>query len=382
MATTMWSRFWIAAVLFHAGFLGLCLVVFRRWLQRSRELNGTGPWLRMLAIDALRLLVSVVPLASLAAVVGPPSGFTILRFLAQGLFGETLILIVLLSALLVARGSRWLGAFASVVALSLLAVYVEAYHREPTDLQVRTHVVQLGRFPEHPLRLLHVSDIQTPAVGPYEERVVAEAVALRPDLIVLTGDYVQPRLRPTRSRARADLRPLLRRLAAAARLGAYAVRGDVDVDWPEVIDDTGITPLSGESMRIAVPGGRSLTLVGLTPGMSRGHEPLALEKLLSEAPVADVRIVFGHNPNFVATLADAGVNADLVLAGHTHGGQVVLPFFGAPMTKTHLPRRYASGLHDYSGLALHVSAGVGMERGAAPQIRFLCPPEICLLELR
>lgn len=378
----MWSRFWIAAALFHAGFLGVCLIVLRRWLERSRGSNRAGPWLLLLATDALRLLLSAVPLAGLAAVVGPPSGFTLLRFLAQGLFGETLALVVILSTILLARGPRWLGAVVSVVGILLLAVYVEAYHREPTDLHVRTHVVQLGRFPDRPLRLLHLSDIQTPAVGPYEERVVAEAVALRPDLIVLTGDYVQPRLRPTRARANADLGPLLRRLAAAAPLGAYAVRGDVDVDWPEVIEDTGITPLSGESMRMAVPGGRSLTLVGLTPGMSRGNEPLALEKLLGEAPAADVRIVFGHNPNFVATLADTGAMADLVLAGHTHGGQVVLPFFGAPMTKTNLPRRYASGLFDYEGLALHVSAGVGMERGTAPQVRFLCPPEICLLELR
>jgi predicted MPP superfamily phosphohydrolase len=46
-----------------------------------------------------------------------------------------------------------------------------------------------------------------------------------------------------------------------------------------------------------------------------------------------------------------------------------------------LPRLYASGLHDYQGMPLHVSAGVGMERGTAPQIRFLCPPEICLLEI-
>lgn len=379
---TMWSRFWIAAVLFHAGFLGVCFIVSRRWLRRSCRLTGTGPWLSMLAIDALRVLVAAVLLASLAAVVGPPGGFTFLRFLAQALFGETLVLVVLLSALLLARGPRRLAAFASIVALSLLAVYVEAYHREPTDLQVRTHTVQLGRFPEHPLRLLHVSDMQAPTIGSYEERVVREAVAQKPDLIVFTGDYVQPRLRPTRTRASADLRPLLRKLAAAAPLGAYAVRGDVDVDWPQVLEDTGIRTLSGESIRMAVPGGRSLTLVGLTSGMSRGNDQLAFEKLLREAPVADVRIVLGHNPNFVATLVDLGVNADLVLAGHTHGGQVVLPFFGAPYTKTNLPRRYASGLHDYSGLALHVSAGVGMERGAAPQVRFLCPPEICLLELR
>jgi uncharacterized protein len=123
-------------------------------------------------------------------------------------------------------------------------------------------------------------------------------------------------------------------------------------------------------------------LVGLTPGMSRGHDRAAFDELLRQAPVADVRILLGHNPNFVASLGQSAGPATLALAGHTHGGQVVLPFVGPLYTKTRLPRRYASGVHDLQGVTLHVSAGVGMERGAAPQIRFLCPPEICILELR
>ena len=57
---------------------------------------------------------------------------------------------------------------------------------------------------------------------------------------------------------------------------------------------------------------------------------------------------------------------DLALAGHTHGGQVALPFFGPPYTSSPLPRKYAGGLHDYQGTLLHVSRGVGMERGPAP----------------
>jgi len=51
------------------------------------------------------------------------------------------------------------------------------------------------------------------------------------------------------------------------------------------------------------------------------------------------------------------------------------------MTLSRLPRRFAGGLNDYKGIPLHVSRGVGMERGTAPQIRFLCPPEICLLDV-
>jgi hypothetical protein len=73
---------------------------------------------------------------------------------------------------------------------------------------------------------------------------------------------------------------------------------------------------------------------------------------------------------------------DLARAGHTHGGQVALPFFGPPITLSRLPRRYAGGLNDYQGIPLHVSRGVGMERGTAPQIRFLVPPEVCVVDVR
>src|SRR6185436_9174885 len=96
-------------------------------------------------------------------------------------------------------------------------------------------------------------------------------------------------------------------------------------------------------------------------------------------PPGDLCVVIGHGPDFVMTLPAAEV--DLAMAGHTHGGQVVVPFFGPPHTKTRLPREHARGVSSYGGVPLHVSAGTGMERGTAPQIRFLCPPEICILDV-
>ena len=58
-----------------------------------------------------------------------------------------------------------------------------------------------------------------------------------------------------------------------------------------------------------------------------------------------------------------------------------IPGFGPLMTLSRLPRKYAGGLNDYRGFPLHVSRGIGMERGLAPQVRFFCPPEICVLEV-
>ena len=158
------------------------------------------------------------------------------------------------------------------------------------------------------------------------------------------------------------------------------MRGDVDADWPRVLEGTSILPLSGESVVVPLPGGGRLCLIGLTPAMSHGRSTRSLVQLVAQAPPDCIRVVIGHGPDFVMDLART-VPVELALAGHTHGGQVVLPVLGPPYTKTRLPGRYASGLNQYQGVPLHVSAGVGMERGTAPQIRFLCPPEISVLEV-
>jgi len=272
---------------------------------------------------------------------------------------------------------------------TLVGAYAEAYHREPTDLQLRRYEVDLthgnparGRF-----RIVQLSDIQADRIGPYEERALRTAAGLKADLVVLTGDYVQPRfdyggprLDATRKRTTADLNRLLREVRFDAALGMFAVRGDVDLDWPRVFDGTPVTTLTGEIATRPLPGGGTLCLVGVTPRMSHGGDRGGLLALVRQAPSDSVRIVIGHGPDFVQDLAGT-LPVELALAGHTHGGQVVLPWLGAPITKMRLPRRYVSGLHDYAGVPIHVSAGVGMERGAAPQLRFLCPPEISLIDV-
>ena len=383
----MQARFWIAALVFHVALGAVCVWIARWWPARLERIaagrdTGIAAWLRALLRDAVTLGASALVLAAAASLIAPRSGFTVVRFLSQALFGEAILMAVWLAVLHRRHSFGGRALLPAALAIALLAVYWDAYHIEPEDLRVSAHTLDLAGATgaQQRLRIVHLSDIQTDRVGEHEDRAIREALALSPDLIVLTGDYIQPRLRPTRAQAGADLKALLRARGFRAPLGVYAVCGDVDRDWPRVLEGTGITLLWAKAARIPLGSGRTLSVIGLSPGMSRGRNVDMMLRLIDSVPETDLRLVVGHNPSFVREVAGRA-RVDLALAGHAHGGQVVLPWLGPPITKMALPARYAAGLNDYRGIPLHVTRGVGMERGTAPQIRFLCPPEICAIDV-
>jgi predicted MPP superfamily phosphohydrolase len=120
-------------------------------------------------------------------------------------------------------------------------------------------------------------------------------------------------------------------------------------------------------------------VIGLAPASSR--RPLAPELAESARAFDGLTLVMGHAPEFMLSAAELDVPL-VLLAGHTHGGQVVLPLLGPPLTLARVPRRLArGGLHRIGESWACVSRGIGMERGHAPRIRFLCRPELVVIDL-
>jgi predicted MPP superfamily phosphohydrolase len=300
--------------------------------------------------------------------------------MGQALFGEAIVLAAALGWAHRRVGRRTRAAAFNLGAAGLVLLYVQAYRIEPRMLKVRRHVVNADFRDAASIRILHLTDIQTPVIGAHEERALRAGLASRPDLIVLTGDYVQDALgRPTEDDAARDLRALMMRIGFDAPLGVYATEGDVGPSCREVFAGTPVRCLVDASTVVTLPDGDTLGITGLSRGRGRERDPAWLAWLLSKGPGAGHRMVISHSPDFVDAMP---VSVDLVLAGHTHGGQFVLPFFGPVVTASRLPRLFAGGLHDFRGTPLHVSRGVGMERAFSPPVRFLCPPEICVLDLR
>ena len=272
----------------------------------------------------------------------------------------------LLAVGLLPRPSRWLTPALALIAVGLWTVAIDAFLIEPRWLEVTTIELASPRVAE-PTRVVVLADLQTDRIGRYERAVAARLRALEPDLLLLPGDYLQLE-REARRRQAPGFRSLFQDLDPA--LGAFAVRGNVDaVGWADLFEETPVTPLALTQSRQVSPW---LTVTGL--GL-RDSFDVALRV---RRPGAGFHIVFGHGPDF--SLGE--VEADLLVAGHTHGGQVRLPLIGPLITFSAIPRSQAAGISGLSGgRTLVVSRGVGMERGRAPRLRFLCRPQLVVIDL-
>jgi hypothetical protein len=267
-------------------------------------------------------------------------------------------------------------------ALLLAGVGVYSSWIEPFTLTVESATVPLlpERAGRDELLIGVLADIQCAKVTDREREAAARVMAARPDLILLPGDL---------SQAAADewaaLVPAMRELLSTlhAPLGVYFVLGNTD-SVPEIayvlLKGTGVRLLHNEVVEL-IHGDRRVTLGGveLNPG---GEASAAVLQRLAAPGGDDLRLLVAHRPDWVLELPPTG-RVDLVVAGHTHGGQVQLPFLGPPLTLSGVPRRAAGGgLHEVAGHWLYVSRGLGHEHGDAPRVRFLSPPEVTLLTLR
>jgi predicted MPP superfamily phosphohydrolase len=272
---------------------------------------------------------------------------------------------------------RWLLAGPTILALLPAPAGIYASVIEPTWLEIVEVDVPVAGLPEgsRPIRIVVLADLQFRTVTGYERRVVQAALAQTPDIILLPGDFVQAS--NTHFAAHGDsylelLRPLSDHPCVLAVLG--------NIDPPDrtvsLLNAAGLQVLNDKIVAIRV-GDARIAIGGIDywrPPPSPVYSALA-------ATPADIRIVMSHVPDEVFH-ARPEHQIDLIIAGHTHGGQVVIPGFGPPLTLSGVPRAVAAGgLHTVAGQRVYVSRGIGMERGSAPPVRLFCRPELTILTL-
>lgn len=254
---------------------------------------------------------------------------------------------------------------------------------EPFDLRLEQHEFKLaqGRIGGAPVRLAVMADLQSARVTEYEELAVQRLMETEPDLILIPGDIIHLESRAQYAAVVPEFRALLAKLHAPG--GVYYVRGNTDFrDFEELLfEGTDVVALRDELVRVSI-GGSKIVVAGLELGHHQNPLGQALLEELERVPQQqEIRVLMSHLPDALLSLPVSS-RVDLVVAGHTHGGQVQVPFFGPPITLSKVPRHIAGGgPHSWQGNSIYVSRGIGVERAQAPRVRFGAPPEISLLTL-
>lgn len=261
-------------------------------------------------------------------------------------------------------------------------VNIYAWLVEPNQLVVRRVEIVSEDWRGAPLTIAAISDthVGSPHVDAARMgRIVARVNELRPELVVLLGDYVGGHA-PAIERSPAENQEIIGGVATFAaivsRYGAVAVLGNHD-SWYDrqaittALQDAGVGALWNRHVVIRRSGGA--VVIGGLADLDTGEPDFA--QTLDGAPEGADTIVLSHSPDTIAQMPDG---VALMLAGHGHCGQVTIPLIGRPITPLRNPR-YACHLIEENGKRMYVTAGIGTS--IAP-VRFLNPPEIVLITIR
>ncbi len=258
-----------------------------------------------------------------------------------------------------------------MAARSISRLWLRAPEYEPVVERVRLPIAGL---PEglRGLTIAHLSDFHTGrhVSAGYVRQVAQQTMALHPELIALTGDFVDRNIKY--SAGCAEALSILR-----APLGVHVVFGNHDY-WTNAtliesdLRRVGLAPMHNESHRLKRRGAE-FYVVGVDDVRRRRAN---LELALSGVPPGALKLLLVHEPDFADYVPDD--HHLLQLSGHSHGGQIRIPLLGALLLPS-WGRKYAAGLYRMrTGMWLYTTRGVGL---AMPPVRINCPPEITALTL-
>lgn len=241
-------------------------------------------------------------------------------------------------------------------------------------LQVNHYKIYLSNLPRNfdGFTIAHLTDLHlgTLVSESFISGVIQKTNELKTDVIVCTGDYVHER---NTTQEIDKVWPLLSKLRA--RHGVFSVLGNHD-HWADTERSLNWLNRTGQNIRhrcAAVYQGNERIVFGGAGDL--WEDDLNIDKAFAEFPGDECRILLSHNPDSVDQRFNTEIS--LVISGHTHGGQVVLPFYGPPV----LPvknKKYSSGVIAAKNTKLFISRGIGW---AIYPIRFNCYPELAVLQL-
>ena len=320
-------------------------------------------WLRLVAGVATLLGVTLI----LALVMCVPEGRVLraARLLCYGWFVH--VPLFLLAACVFSK-DKMLRAVSGLLIAASIGIVVFCFRIEPFRLEV-THYYLKSSKVDRELEFALLADFQTDEFGEYQEQALRQLMEEKPDAIFMAGDYLQSETFDGWEVLRDRMNAFLHEIHFDAPLGCYGVGGNTDFRrWPQIFSGLD-TELFSDTRTVETD---AFVVTGYSVIDSFGTD-------VSAPAMGEFHVALGHAPDFSLS---SNVQADLLLAGHTHGGQVRLPLIGPVVTFSAVPRAWAAGMTRIDEKrTLVVSRGVGMERRDAPRLRFLCRPELAFIHV-
>ena len=332
--------------------------------------------------------------------------FNVGQCIAEGVAIHWTLFFLGAAALLYWNRRHSLAVFSSCCAIFLACASFNVLYWEVYHLKVEHYEIKTSKIKKR-LRIVFVTDIQTDRVSSHEINTLKTIQKQKPDLIILGGDYIQTFLHMREKRLPEKFRQMLIDHPLEAPLGVYAIAGNIrdkEVSDAELFRDTSVlfvsdTTYISDSPFFDTTDWGPIEFVILNLGHSWGGlSSEENDQILGEND--NFIIMAGHCPNYaidgytnpksgrsLSGFRNAASAPDLMLAGHTHGGQVVIPFYGAipfggDERVIQVPRNMRSGFFTYpNGGHLLITRGSGVERGWAPRVRLFCPVEISVIDI-
>lgn len=226
--------------------------------------------------------------------------------------------------------------------------------------------------------IVHLSDLHANHNGKRERKLPTMVNSLKGDVIFITGDFADT------AEGEDIAASVLKKLEA--KHGKWGVSGNWDSEQMiQACREAGVRMLLNETDTVEVDGER-IGLIGLRFGVASRVVSVEAQReviadLMSELPAGIPVILLEHEPRIIRAAQEEDI--DLVLSGHTHGGQVRVPFGPALLTPSDMGIWFSKGLHKFKDTTLYINPGIGLEPGPDYlKVRFWCRPEITVIRLR
>ena len=296
---------------------------------------------------------------------------------AFSLFSVLILLMIALSWYRKKRLSLFNKA-AILIVLAGMAALADAYWIEPNWLQTEQVVIHDPALAEvlEGVTVVQISDIHLEGgIGYRERELIAKVNALKPDLLFITGDFFSDKQKWDLADEVTALSELIRSFKTTT--GIFGVQGNYDPPLRnqaimKEFKTAGIDILMNEYRVVVLPNHKTLYLAGFDDSQNKRANLKAFVGIPPGVPV----VLLAHNPdNFGAAI---GAKVNLLLVGHTHGGQISIPFL-IDKSKSANKSSFMRGLFDTGKTKMYVNRGIGTTH---VPIRFFNRPEITLFEIR